>query len=106
MLFCFVRRFRVRVVTGQMEQVLSQYGPFDKGAFSDMFEYMSPELAADVLAGLAAAFRPGGRLAWWCLLVPRPVKGALTPLDGLADSLWEGDRSWFYRSFHLGEVSG
>lgn len=97
---------RVRVITGQMEQVLAEYGPFDKGAFSDMFEYMSEELAADVLEGLAGAFRPGGRLAWWCLLVPRPVQGSLTSLDDLADSLWAGDRAWFYRSFHLAAVAG
>jgi len=95
---------RVRVVTGQMEQVLAEYGPFDKGAFSDMFEYMSEELAADVLGGLARAFRPGGRLAWWCLLVPRPVQPPLVAADDRAAALWAGDRAWFYRSFHLGDV--
>lgn len=99
---------RVRVVTGQMEQVLAQHGPFDKGAFSDMFEYMSEDLAADVLGGLADAFAPGGRLAWWCLLVPRPVPEAvrprLAPLKDLGERLWAQDRSWFYRSFQVAKV--
>ncbi len=94
---------RVRVVTGQMEQAIGAHGPFSKGAFSDMFEYMSPELYADVLGALAGAFRPGGRLAWWCLLVPRPPIGDLRPLDELSAALHGRDRSWFYRSFHVAE---
>jgi len=101
---------RVRVHTGEAEQLLASGASFSKGGFSDMFEYMSEALARDVLAGLARMFRPGGRLAWWCLLVPRPVPdelaAQLSPLDELAASLWATDRSWFYRSFHVAEVLG
>lgn len=99
---------RIRVHTGEAEQLLASGATFSKGAFSDMFEYMSEPLARDVLSGLARAFRPGGRLAWWCLLVPRPVpqelRAGLEPLEELSASLWAADRSWFYRSFHVARV--
>ncbi len=98
---------RVRIVTGELEQM--EEGSFSKANLSDIFEYMSPDLNRAVFGLLADRIRPGGRIAWWNLLVPRGVPEAfharLRPLPELSRSLWERDRSWFYRAFHVAEAA-
>ncbi len=96
---------RLRVVLGELEQLPA--GSYSKANLSDIFEYMSPELNAAVFGLLADRLRSGGRVAWWNLLVPRSVPDSLhdrlRPLPDLSQRLWEQDRSWFYRSFHVAE---
>jgi S-adenosylmethionine-diacylglycerol 3-amino-3-carboxypropyl transferase len=62
------------------------------------------------MAALARALRPGGRLAFWNLLVPRASPPSLRPpyrpLEELAAELWARDRSYFYQAFHVEEVVG
>jgi hypothetical protein len=36
---------------------------------------------------------------------PEPLSHLLTPLSRLSKALFEGDRSWFYRAFHVLEVT-
>jgi len=101
---------RVHIVHEELETFLKNVpaGSFNKGNFSDIFEYMSAELVDKVFFVLAGQFRPGGRIAYWNLLVPRtrPEKLAarLRPLRKLSLDLWKRDRSWFYRDFHIDEV--
>ena len=96
---------RLRVVTGELEQLPA--GSYSKANLSDIFEYMTPELNHAVFSLLAARLRPGGRVAWWNLLVPRTVptdlQDELRPLTELSTRLWEQDRSWFYRAFHVAQ---
>ena len=95
----------LRVHQGELEQVLDDRpaGAFSHGAFSDAFEYMSPQLSDAVFARLAERLRPG-RIAWWNLLVPRtapPHTWRARP--DLAAPLFAADRAWFYSAFHVAE---
>ena len=123
---------RVRIVTGELEGVLFEHpvGTFSKANLSDIFEYMSEELAEQVFRVLGERLRGGahqssqaglptggrekggahqnpGRIAFWNLLVPRSrpesLAHLLTPLTGLSSGLFDRDRSWFYRAFHVEE---
>ncbi len=82
-------------------------GTFSHANLSDVFEYMSEEEAARTMGIVADVVEPGGRVAYWNLLVPRPPslsRNALVRLDELSDELLRHDRSWFYRWFHVAEV--
>jgi S-adenosylmethionine-diacylglycerol 3-amino-3-carboxypropyl transferase len=96
---------RLRIVTGEFEQLA--VGSFSKANLSDIFEYMSPDLNAAVFGLIADRLRPGGRIAWWNLLVPRTVpqelQSPLNLLTELSEALWLKDRSWFYRAFHVAQ---
>jgi S-adenosylmethionine-diacylglycerol 3-amino-3-carboxypropyl transferase len=102
---------RVSVVQGSVEDVLAQVGPgtFSKANLSDVFEYASVEATDDLFERLARGVRRGGRLCYWNLLVPREsparLRPTLTPQPELSRSLWRRDRSWFYRSFHVEDVT-
>jgi len=102
---------RVHVVTDELERFV-RTGPkaaFSKLNLSDVFEYMSVEATQHLLGALAEWMRPKGRIAYWNLLVPRcsseSQRGLLTPLTALSRQLWDSDRAWFYRAFHLEEVA-
>ena len=63
----------------------------DRFNLSDIFEYMSEHSYTDLLRRLVAAGRPGGRLVYWNMLVPRSRPDALAdrlvPLADLAARL-------------------
>jgi S-adenosylmethionine-diacylglycerol 3-amino-3-carboxypropyl transferase len=101
---------RVRPVTDELEAFAGRCEPgaLSKANLSDIFEYASPGHTARLFEALHRVFRPGGRIAYWSLLVDRSRPADLDPLfvsdAAEADALWRRDRSWFYRSFHLEEV--
>lgn len=80
----------------------------DKFNLSDIFEYMSEENTAALLARLAAASRPGGRLAYWNMLAPRrrpeSLADRLRPRADLAGPLFEQDKAFFYSALVVEEV--
>lgn len=83
-------------------------GRVDKFNLSDIFEYMSAENTAALLARLADASRPGGRLAYWNMLAPRSrpesLAHRLQPRDDLAAPLFARDQAFFYSAFVVEEV--
>ncbi len=97
---------RVRTVRAAVETV---EGPFDGFNLSDVFEYMTPAEAERVYAALVDRARPGARLAYWNMVVPRArpesQAGRVRALDALADGLHARDRAWFYGAFHVDEVA-
>jgi S-adenosylmethionine-diacylglycerol 3-amino-3-carboxypropyl transferase len=103
---------RVTIFHGDLEAALASrpLGAFTKANLSDVFEYMSDATAANLFAKLADRVRPGGRICYWNLLVPRQspssMREKLAPLTDLSRSLWLQDRSWFYRAFHVEEIRG
>ncbi len=103
---------RVHLHTGELEQVLDSKssGYFSKANLSDIFEYMSPELNEAVFEALGRQLRPGGRIAYWNLLVPRTssdrLRHLLKPMSDLSEKLHAQDRSWFYRAFHVEQICG
>jgi S-adenosylmethionine-diacylglycerol 3-amino-3-carboxypropyl transferase len=80
----------------------------DKFNLSDIFEYMSEENYHRMLEQLAAGGRPGGRLAYWNMLVPRSrpesLAERLRPLADLAQRLHLQDKAFFYSRFVVEEV--
>ena len=70
---------------------------------SDLFEYLSDTASQSLFTLLADRIRPGGRVAWWNLLVHRepagPSAGRLAPSPAAAGL--PADRMWFYGSFHV-----
>ena len=80
----------------------------DRFNLSDIFEYMSPENYHRLLEQIVAGARPGGRLAYWNMLVPRSRPEALSnrlrPLTDLAARLHLQDKAFFYSRFVVEEV--
>ena len=72
---------------------------------SDVFEYMSPAEHAAAYAGVLASTRPGGRLAYWNMMVPRSAPPALRDQVRALDTagLHARDRAFFYRALVVEE---
>ena len=80
-------------------------GAFDAFNLSDIFEYMDEAGFRAAAADLAALARPGARLCYWNMMVPRDL-AAIDPssfqsLRDEAAALFARDRAFFYGTFHL-----
>jgi S-adenosylmethionine-diacylglycerol 3-amino-3-carboxypropyl transferase len=75
---------------------------------SDIFEYMSAENYHALLDRLVKRGRPGGRLAYWNMLVPRSrpeyMTDRLRSLTPLAERLHHEDKAFFYSRFVVEEI--
>lgn len=78
-------------------------GPFDCFNLSDIFEYMSPQSYARLLARMVPLGRSGSRLAYWNMLAPRRRPDELAchfdELTGFAAELFSRDKAFFYSAF-------
>ena len=81
----------------------------DGANISDIFEYMSADEAASLLGRLCDVARPGARLVYWNMMVPRHgaeyLPDRLRPLAELSRALGRRDRAFFYRDFVVEEVT-
>lgn len=97
---------RIRVVRGGIADAAS--GTFAGFNLSDVFEYMDDGEHAHTYARLLGSARPGARLVYWNMLVPRGIPLAcaerVAALDALAVALHARDRAWFYSRLHVDEV--
>jgi S-adenosylmethionine-diacylglycerol 3-amino-3-carboxypropyl transferase len=82
----------------------------DRFNLSDVFEYVSQPTYHARLEQLARVGRPGGRLAYWNLFVPRSrpssMAGRLVPRTERAEALHAQDRAFFYGDFVLEDIAG
>jgi S-adenosylmethionine-diacylglycerol 3-amino-3-carboxypropyl transferase len=82
--------------------------PIDRYNLSDIFEYVSQENYHQMLDRLVRHARPGGRLAYWNMLVPRNrpelMADRLRPLADLSARLLLQDKAFFYSRFVVEEV--
>lgn len=82
--------------------------PIDRYNLSDIFEYMSEQNYHQLLDRLVRNATPGGRLAYWNMLVPRSrpesMAGQLDTLPELGARLLLADRAWFYSRFVVERV--
>lgn len=80
-------------------------GGYSRFNLSDVLEYLSPAEKDNLLCQLARVSRAGGRAAFWSLFVPQDVPSCqrknIRPRRGLAHSLRQGDRGFFYGGFHV-----
>ena len=101
---------RVRYVCSDLESFLSQCEPGSFSAFnySNVFEYLSPEQHARILELTVRAARPGSRIAYWNLLVPRHrpehLSDRIKRNQTLSESLLQKDRAFVYGGFQVEEV--
>lgn len=103
---------RVTFVEGRIEEVIgSQRGDgFDGFNLSNIFEYLAEDAGRRLHQQLLDAGRPGARLAYWNMMVPRrfaaAAEGSVTELTELAARLHAADRAFFYGAFIVEEVGG
>ena len=80
-------------------------GAFDAFNLSDIFEYMDEAGFRAAAADLASLARPGARLCYWNMMVPRDLAAlnpaAFEPLRDEAAALFARDRAFFYGAFHV-----
>ncbi|MGY0234146.1 DUF3419 family protein [Longispora urticae] len=100
---------RVEIITGDLADHLDEVeaGRYSKVNLSDLFEYLSDTQTDGIFQKLAAKLRPAGRMCLWNLFIPRSPsasqRGQLRSHPELATSLWQRDRAFFYRQFHVEE---
>lgn len=101
---------RIRFVHGGLEDVLdaSPPGAFSAFNYSDVPEYLSEAQHLQLMTATLRVARPGARLAYWNLLVPRwrpdALAGRLDRHPDRAAQLHAGDRAFFYGAFQLETV--
>ncbi len=80
----------------------------DRFNLSDIFEYVSPDEYARLLARLAEVGRLGGRLLYWNMLAPRgyldELAHRLWPMADLAERLHRQDKAFFYSALVIEEI--
>jgi S-adenosylmethionine-diacylglycerol 3-amino-3-carboxypropyl transferase len=102
---------RIEVVTAELGDWLDAEKPssVSKCNLSDIFEYLSEAETALLFEKLIGATGGGARICYWNLLVVRSAPAALRryvrPHEAEASALGREDRSWFYRAFHIDEVT-
>jgi S-adenosylmethionine-diacylglycerol 3-amino-3-carboxypropyl transferase len=101
---------RITLVHGPIDQVAQTHrgAGWDGFNLSDIFEYMGPELTEEVYGRLIDNARPGARLAYWNMLVPRRrpecFAERVEALDQLAADCFCQDRAFFYSAFVVEQV--
>ncbi|MCP4203951.1 MAG: DUF3419 family protein [bacterium] len=102
---------RLELAQGSIADVASSHADdgFDGFNLSDVFEYLDPELCRSIYETLVEHSRPGARLAYWNMLVPRrrpdSVADRVSSLDEQAAELYARDLAFFYGTFVVEQVS-
>ena len=102
---------RLTIRRDSLEAYLQDAEPnsLDRFNLSDVFEYVSEENYGRVLAAALRAARPGARLAYWNMLVPRSrpaaLAGRLEPVSDLGRRLHAADKAIFYSDFVVEEAA-
>lgn len=100
----------LRIVHGDLESLLGTLatGAVSKFYLSDLFEWVAPDHHAAMLRAIARVSRPGARLVYWNLLVPRSRPAELADRiavhDDEARALSARDLAFVYDSFHVESV--
>lgn len=100
-------RPRVKLLHQDLESTLADLpeNSVDAFNFSNLFEYVSQEHYEAMLELAIRAGKPGARLAYWNLLVPRACPERLqhqVACDARRDQdMLERDRAFFYQAFHV-----
>jgi S-adenosylmethionine-diacylglycerol 3-amino-3-carboxypropyl transferase len=101
---------RVELLCASIGDVLADMpdASVDRFNLSDIFEYLSDADSHAIFEACARVGRPGARLAYWNMLVPRQRPEALAarlrPLLDLADALHADDKAFFYQRLRIDEV--
>ncbi|QCO55077.1 DUF3419 family protein [Pseudorhodobacter turbinis] len=101
---------RLDIRPGSLEAFISTGEKADGFNLSDIFEYMSPEVFAQVYGSILRASAPGARLVYWNMMAPRRVPQAfadkVTTRSDIEDRLKPRDKAFFYSDLVVEEVKG
>lgn len=99
---------RLDIRPGSLEAFVSTGEKADGFNLSDIFEYMSPDVFAQVYETILAASSPKARLVYWNMMAPRRVPAALrdkvTTLTNVEKAEKARDKAFFYSDFVVEEV--
>jgi S-adenosylmethionine-diacylglycerol 3-amino-3-carboxypropyl transferase len=99
---------RIRVVVGSLEDLASSGLSAGGWNLSDIFEYMSPDGFEAAYRTILGASRPGARLVYWNMMVPRRVPSALSDRvqtrRDVSEPLAAVDQAFFYSDFVVEDV--
>ncbi|MDD7969960.1 DUF3419 family protein [Roseinatronobacter alkalisoli] len=99
---------RIEIRPGSLEAFIKT-GELAHGFnLSDIFEYMSGPVFAQVYDSILGAAAPGARLVYWNMMAPRRVpphlSARVTRLRDLEDELKARDKAFFYSDFVIEEA--
>ncbi|MCP5000193.1 MAG: DUF3419 family protein [Hyphomicrobiales bacterium] len=101
---------RLDIRHGSLEAFMATGEKADGFNLSDIFEYMSPDVYAEVYCSLLGASNPGARLVYWNMMAPRRVPEVLadrvvtrTEIEKVGKA---ADKAFFYSDFVVEEVEG
>lgn len=100
----------IRIVRSDLESLLGTMAPGSVSALylSDLFEWVAPAHHEAMLRAIVRVTRPGGRMVYWNLLVPRSRPAALADVidvhEDEAKALHARDLAFVYGSFHVESV--
>lgn len=101
---------RIEIRPGSLEAFVSTGERADGFNLSDIFEYMPPQVFAQVYGSILNAANPGARLVYWNMMAPRRVPpdhaARVTRLQALEDRLKAQDKAFFYSDFVVEETRG
>ncbi|WP_050528595.1 DUF3419 family protein [Pseudorhodobacter aquimaris] len=101
---------RLDIRPGSLEAFISTGEKADGFNLSDIFEYMSPGVFAQVYGSILRASAPGARLVYWNMMAPRRVPQAfadrVTTRSDIEDRLKPRDKAFFYSDLVVEEVKG
>lgn len=99
---------RVRVAEGSLEDLASTGIRVGGWNLSDIFEYMSPDGFQAAYRTILGASRPGARLVYWNMMVPRRLPlafaGRVDVRRDLSEPLAARDKAFFYSDFVVEDV--
>lgn len=76
---------QLRLYSGYIQNASSTYGQFHKMNLSDIFEYLDKPAFETLGREIASTLYPGGRMAYWNLMVPRRISSLDRSINYLAD---------------------
>lgn len=99
---------RLDIRQGTLEAFVSTGEKADGFNLSDIFEYMSPYIFADVYGELLQAANPGARLVYWNMMAPRRVPERYSHCVATQSDLEAAgkahDKAFFYSDFVVEDV--
>ncbi|MEP5758227.1 MAG: DUF3419 family protein [Litoreibacter sp.] len=101
---------RLDIRQGALEAFIDDGDKADGFNLSDIFEYMSPDVFAQVYDQILSAANPQARLVYWNMMAPRRVPPAfadrMKTLTQEEDRLKADDKAFFYSDFVIEEFQG
>jgi S-adenosylmethionine-diacylglycerol 3-amino-3-carboxypropyl transferase len=100
---------RLELIHGSFCDPLSNNNSkYDRFNLSDIFEYMSDELFADISHQIIQSAPSGAKLAYWNMMVDRKISKIMPEkvkcLDEQSQQFFEQDKAFFYKAFFVEEV--